>query len=83
MKNIVCGLGEIGSPIYRLLSKNHVVTVGYDLDKSLMNQKEFDKYQSHETEFIHICIPFSKNFVKLWGLLQFNSGFQIIFSKNP
>jgi len=63
MKNIVCGLGEIGSPIYRLLSKNHV-TVGYDLDKSLMNQKEFDKYQSHETEFIHICIPFSKNFVK-------------------
>jgi Trk K+ transport system NAD-binding subunit len=30
-KNIVCGLGEIGSPIYKLLSKNHV-TVGYDLD---------------------------------------------------
>jgi len=62
-KNIVCGLGEIGNPIYKLLSKNHV-TIGYDLDKSLMNQKKFDKYQKYDTEFLHICIPFSKNFVK-------------------
>jgi UDP-N-acetyl-D-mannosaminuronate dehydrogenase len=37
-KNIVAGLGEIGYPIYKLLSKNSLV-VGYDIEKKLMNLK--------------------------------------------
>ena len=32
-KNIVAGLGEIGSPICKLLEKKSLV-VGYDLDKN-------------------------------------------------
>ena len=35
-KDVVAGLGEIGSPILKLLSKKQT-TVGYDLDKRLMN----------------------------------------------
>ena len=62
-KNVVCGLGEIGNPIYQLLSKQHLV-VGYDLNESLMNKKKFEKYENLETEFLHICIPFSKKFIQ-------------------
>jgi len=37
-KDVVAGLGEIGSAILKLLSKKQI-TVGYDLDKKLvMNQ---------------------------------------------
>ena len=38
-KDIVAGLGEIGLPILKLLSKNGN-TVGYDLNKILMNEKK-------------------------------------------
>ena len=40
-KDVVAGLGEIGSPIYKLLSKNQDV-VGYDKDPALMNQTNFE-----------------------------------------
>ena len=36
-KNVVIGLGEIGNPIYKLLSKEQI-TVGFDKDSILMNQ---------------------------------------------
>ena len=62
-KNVVAGLGEIGSPILLLLSKKHLA-VGYDIDKKIMDEKKFQKYESVSTSFLHICIPFSKNFVK-------------------
>jgi UDP-N-acetyl-D-mannosaminuronate dehydrogenase len=61
-KNIVAGLGEIGLPILKLISKNNLA-VGYDLDSSLMNVNKFEKYDSHDTEILHICIPFTKNFI--------------------
>ena len=62
-KNVVVGLGEIGKPIYKLLSKSHVV-VGYDINKKLMNQTIFQKYEKTKTIFLHICIPFNDNFIK-------------------
>ena len=62
-KNVVAGLGEIGKPIFQLLSKS-VPTVGYDIDKKLMNNKNFKKYKKLNTSFLHICIPFKKNFIK-------------------
>ena len=37
-KDVVAGLGEIGLPILKLISKKEIV-VGYDLDKNLMNAK--------------------------------------------
>jgi len=57
----VAGLGEIGSPILKIISKN-VPVVGYDLNKKLMNKKKPSKYQNLETSFLHICIPFTTNF---------------------
>ncbi len=60
-KDIVAGLGEIGLPIFKLLSKSQIV-VGYDTNPKLMNKKEFDKYQDLDTTFLHICIPFSNKF---------------------
>ena len=63
MKDMVIGLGEIGRPIYRLLSKKNAV-VGYDLNPNLMDLKKFEKFKDEKTYFIHIAIPFSKNFEK-------------------
>ncbi|WP_268544234.1 hypothetical protein [Candidatus Nitrosotenuis cloacae] len=61
-KDVVIGLGEIGSPILKLLSKNNCVT-GFDLDKKLMNERQFRSLENLDTSFVHICIPFTKNFV--------------------
>jgi len=62
-KNVVAGLGEIGNPILKLLSKKHL-SVGYDINTKLMNKNKFKKYKSIQTSVLHICIPFSKNFLK-------------------
>jgi len=46
-KDVVAGLGEIGLPILKLISKKEIV-VGYDLNKKLMNKmnlKNFNFYQ--------------------------------------
>ena len=68
-KNVVVGLGEIGNPIFKLLSKS-TLTVGYDINQELMKNKEYSKYFSLKTFSLHICIPFKKNFltdvVSLW-----------------
>ena len=61
-KNVVVGLGEIGMPICKVLSKN-AITVGYDVDKKLMNLKKTKKYENYDTLILHICIPFTKRFV--------------------
>ena len=62
-KDVVAGLGEIGTPIFQLFSKSNIV-VGYDIDPKLINKKKFEKYQNFETRFLHICIPYNDNFVK-------------------
>jgi UDP-N-acetyl-D-mannosaminuronate dehydrogenase len=62
-KNVVVGLGEIGSPISKLLEKKSLV-VGYDLDKKLMDLKKFKKLENIDTLFLHVCIPHTKNFKK-------------------
>jgi len=60
-KDVVAGLGEIGLPILRLLSKTRTV-VGYDVNPKLMDQKKFDKHEDQDTVFLHVCIPFSSKF---------------------
>ena len=60
-KDIVAGLGEIGLPILKLISKKENA-VGYDLDKKLMNEKKFNKSKNIQTRFLHIAIPVNKNF---------------------
>ena len=62
-KNVVAGLGEIGMPIFKLISKNSIC-VGYDKNTKLMNLPSFEKYSSFPTKFLHICIPFTSTFMK-------------------
>ena len=62
-KDVVAGLGEIGNPIFKILSKHHTV-IGYDTDKTLM-KKSFNKnYQDNPTLFLHVAIPVTKIFEK-------------------
>ena len=60
-KDVVAGLGEIGSPILKLLSKKQAI-VGYDLDKRLVNELKFKKLQDVQTSFLHIAIPVTSKF---------------------
>ena len=60
-KDVVVGLGEIGMPILKLLSKKENA-IGYDLDKKLMNQKKFNKLKDLKTRFLHIAIPVTSTF---------------------
>ena len=50
-KDVVAGLGEIGSTILKLLSKKQI-TVGYDLDKKLVDESKLKKYEDITTSFL-------------------------------
>jgi len=60
-KDVVAGLGEIGLPILKLLSKKHII-VGFDIDKKLMKNVRFKKFHKYQTSFLHIAIPVSQKF---------------------
>jgi UDP-N-acetyl-D-mannosaminuronate dehydrogenase len=60
-KDVVCGLGEIGMPILKLISKS-VEAVGYDVNPRLSNEKKIADLGSIRTELLHVCIPYSEKF---------------------
>lgn len=60
-KDVVAGLGEIGTPILQLVSKANI-SVGYDVNEKLVDTQKFEKYKNFDTRFLHICIPFTNNF---------------------
>ena len=60
-KDVVAGIGEIGRPILKLLSKQNI-TVGFDLNPNLMDQRKFEKYKNLQTSFLHIAIPVTNKF---------------------
>ena len=60
-KNVIAGLGEIGTPILKILSKNSI-TVGYDINPKLIDNKKQKKFENLKTSFLHICIPYSNKF---------------------
>ena len=72
-KDIVAGIGEIGKPILKLLSK-HGVVVGFDSNPDLMDERKFERYESLKTSFLHIAIPvtgkFINNILKLYKKFQ-------------
>ena len=72
-KDIVVGIGEIGKPILKLLSKDNIV-VGFDARPNLMDQRIFERYKNLKTSFLHITIPatdrFSNNVLKLYKKFQ-------------
>ena len=61
-KDIVAGIGEIGKPILKLLSKDNIA-VGFDLNPDLMDERKFERYQNLKTSFLHIAIPVTDKFV--------------------
>ena len=61
-KDVVVGIGEIGKPILKLLSKGGIV-VGFDLNHDLMDQIKFEKYKNLKTSFLHIAIPGTDNLI--------------------
>ena len=61
-KDVVAGLGEIGTPILQTISKGFAA-VGYDLNPKLMNEKRYKRYEKLQTCLLHICIPFTDNFI--------------------
>lgn len=60
-KDVVAGLGEIGSPILQLLSKVKPA-IGYDVNEKLMDVDKFKKFGKLDTCILHICIPYNDNF---------------------
>lgn len=62
-KNVVAGLGEIGNPILKLISK-HEIAIGYDINEKLIDKKSYKKFQGLSTSFLHICIPFNEKFIQ-------------------
>ena len=68
-KDVVAGLGEIGLPILKILSKKEKI-VGYDINKKLMNENKFSKLNELSTSFLHIAIPvttkFDSNVIQLY-----------------
>ncbi|QLH04020.1 hypothetical protein C5F49_00785 [Nitrosopumilus oxyclinae] len=72
-KDVVAGLGEIGLPIFKLLSKTRYV-VGYDINPKLTDERKYNKNTDNETIFLHICIPFSDKFKN--NVINLNKKFQ-------
>ena len=64
MKNksqLIAGLGEIGMPLYKLFSKSDNI-LGYDINPKLM-KKEIN-FDNVDVSILHVCIPFTANFLK-------------------
>lgn len=72
-KDVVAGLGEIGFPILKLLSKSTKV-IGYDINPKLVDKKKLKQYSKLQTNFLHICIPFTSKFHK--NVLYLSKQFQ-------
>ena len=72
-KDVVAGLGEIGKPILKLLSKDNIV-VGFDLNHDLMDERKFEKYKNLKTSFLHIAIPVTNKFIN--NVLNLQKKFQ-------
>jgi len=62
-KDLVIGLGEIGNPILKVISKS-ISAAGFDIDQKLMDKKQYHLLLNQKTIFAHICIPFSEKFVE-------------------
>ena len=61
-KDVVVGIGEIGKPILKLLSKSNI-TVGFDSNPDLMDKRKFERYKNLQTSFLHITIPVTDKFI--------------------
>jgi len=72
-KDVVVGLGEIGGPIKKLLSKATIV-VGYDINPKLVNVNQLKKNETLPTRFLHVCIPYSNKMIQ--NVISLNKKFK-------
>ena len=72
-KDVMVGLGEIGKPILKLLSKDNII-VGFDVNHYLMDKRKFEKYKNFKTSFLHIAIPVTNKFIN--NVLKLQKKFQ-------
>ena len=72
-KDIVAGIGEIGKPILKLLSKDNIV-VGFDLNPGLMDKRKFERCKNLKTSFLHVTIPGTGKFIR--NVLELHKKFQ-------
>ena len=49
-KDVVAGLGEIGKPILKILTRNSII-VGFDLNHDLMNEKNLKNIKITKPHF--------------------------------
>jgi len=68
MRDIVAGLGQIGKPILQLISKA-TFAVGYDINPKSFDKSKLAKSEKLETRFLHVCVPYTDNFIKNVGSL--------------
>ena len=61
-KDVIAGIGEIGRPLLKLLSKQNIA-VGFDLNSELMDKIKFERYKDLQTSFLHIAIPVTDKFI--------------------
>jgi len=61
MKDVVAGLGEIGLPILKIISKC-TMAIGFDINDKLVNKKKLRNSQNIPTRFLHICIQYNSKF---------------------
>ena len=59
-KDVVIGLGEIGIALHKLFSKSYIIE-GFDINHKLI-PKNLKKNELLKIRFLHICIPYTKNF---------------------
>ena len=72
-KDVIVGLGEIGKPILKLLSKDNII-VGFDVNHYLMDKRKFEKYKNFKTSFLHIATPVTNKFIN--NVLKLQKKFQ-------
>ena len=72
-KDIVVGIGEIGKPILKLLSKSSIA-VGSEFYPDLMDKRKIERYENLKTSFMHIAIPVTGKFIS--DVLKLHKKFQ-------
>ncbi len=59
MKDIIAGMGEVGSALYQLLEKQGFQVQGVDIEQNKSKELPTD-----QVYFLHVCFPYNTNFIE-------------------
>ena len=60
--SVIIGNGEVGKALYKVLDEHYIVFIRDKIGPVFPNSEEVE---SSRVEILHICIPFSRHFVKI------------------